>query len=119
MSATVSQPELRNDSGAIMRRAEQGESFTVTGNGVPVADLLPHRAFGANGTQRLVPVAEIAPLNSTAARHRAGTAGRDPKPRRFDLVIAAVAVAADLPLITRNPSDFRNIHQALTIIPIG
>lgn len=46
------------------------------------------------------------------------TAGRDPKPRRFDLLIAAVAVAADLPLITRNPSDFRGIHQALTIIPI-
>lgn len=45
-------------------------------------------------------------------------AGRDPKPRRFDLLIAAVAVAAGLPLITRNPADFRDIHQALTIIAI-
>ena len=46
------------------------------------------------------------------------SAGRDPKPRRFDLLIAAVAVAADLPLLTRNPVDFRRIHDALTVIPV-
>jgi prevent-host-death family protein len=39
---TIGQRELRNDSGAIMRRVEQGESFTVTRNGKPVADLVPH-----------------------------------------------------------------------------
>jgi prevent-host-death family protein len=39
---TIGQRELRNDSGAIMRRVEQGESFTVTRNGRPVADLVPH-----------------------------------------------------------------------------
>ena len=43
MGAVVSQRELRNDSGAIMRRVEQGESFVVTRNGVPIADLIPHR----------------------------------------------------------------------------
>ena len=42
MSDTIGQRELRNDSGAIMRRVEQGESFTVTRNGRPVADLVPH-----------------------------------------------------------------------------
>jgi prevent-host-death family protein len=42
MSDTIGQRELRNDSGAIMRRVEQGESFTVTRNGRPVADLIPH-----------------------------------------------------------------------------
>jgi predicted nucleic acid-binding protein len=46
------------------------------------------------------------------------SAERDPKPRRFDLLIAAVAVAADLPLLTRNPADFRGIHGALTLIAI-
>jgi prevent-host-death family protein len=42
MGDTIGQRELRNDSGAIMRRVEQGESFTVTRNGKPVADLVPH-----------------------------------------------------------------------------
>jgi antitoxin (DNA-binding transcriptional repressor) of toxin-antitoxin stability system len=31
----ISQRELRNDSGTIMRRVEQGERFTVTRNGIP------------------------------------------------------------------------------------
>jgi prevent-host-death family protein len=39
---TIGQRELRNDSGAIMRRVEQGESFTITRGGRPVADLVPH-----------------------------------------------------------------------------
>ncbi|GLZ46990.1 hypothetical protein Acsp06_31750 [Actinomycetospora sp. NBRC 106375] len=42
MGDTIGQRELRNDSGTIMRRVERGESFTVTRNGRPVADLVPH-----------------------------------------------------------------------------
>ena len=60
MAATISQRELRNDSGAIMRRVEQGESFVVTRNGVPVADLLPHDAARTRGPQRFVAVDAIA-----------------------------------------------------------
>jgi prevent-host-death family protein len=57
---TISQRELRNDSGAIMRRVEQGESFTVTRNGTPIADLVPHSGK-ANGRQpRFVPVEILA-----------------------------------------------------------
>jgi len=44
--------------------------------------------------------------------------GRDPKPRRFDLLIAAVAVALGVPLITRNEADFTSIHDSLTIIAV-
>ena len=44
--------------------------------------------------------------------------GRDPKPRRFDLLIAAVAVALDIPLITRNEADFIRIHDSLTVIAV-
>jgi predicted nucleic acid-binding protein len=44
--------------------------------------------------------------------------GRDPKPRRFDILIAAVAVALGIPLITRNETDFRGIHSALRIITV-
>lgn len=44
--------------------------------------------------------------------------GRDPKPRRFDLLIAAVAVDLGVPLITRNENDFRSVHRALTVIAV-
>lgn len=39
--ATVPQKELRNDVGAILRRAEAGERITVTVSGRPVAELGP------------------------------------------------------------------------------
>ena len=42
MSETISQRELRNDNAEIMRRVEAGESFVVTRNGKPIADLVPH-----------------------------------------------------------------------------
>lgn len=38
---TISQRELRNDNAAIMRGVEQGETYTVTRRGVPVARLTP------------------------------------------------------------------------------
>jgi len=41
MAREVTQRELRNDSGAIMRALDQGESFVVTRNGVPVGELTP------------------------------------------------------------------------------
>jgi prevent-host-death family protein len=43
MSRHVSQRELRNDSGRIMRAVDRGGSFIVTRNGVPVAELTPLR----------------------------------------------------------------------------
>ena len=60
MATPVSQRELRNDSGAIMRRVQQGERFTVTRNGVPVADLVPHSESGPDRPPRFIPVAQIA-----------------------------------------------------------
>jgi len=42
VAKTISQRELRNDNAEIMRRVEAGESFTVTRNGKPIADLVPH-----------------------------------------------------------------------------
>ncbi len=43
MSREISQRELRNDSGEVMRRLDEGESFVVTRNGVPVGELSPLR----------------------------------------------------------------------------
>ncbi len=44
MAKMISQRELRNDSGDIMRAVDAGTSFVVTRNGAPVAELTPlHR----------------------------------------------------------------------------
>jgi prevent-host-death family protein len=43
MGETIRQSQLRNDNAAIMRRVAGGESFVVTVNGRPVADLVPHQ----------------------------------------------------------------------------
>lgn len=58
MSVEIRQSELRNDNAAVMRRVAEGESFVVTVNGRPVADVLPHRRD--TGRRRFVPVAEVA-----------------------------------------------------------
>jgi prevent-host-death family protein len=46
MSETIGQRQLRNDNAEIMRRVEAGESFVITRNGRPIADLVPHAATG-------------------------------------------------------------------------
>lgn len=38
---TINQRDLRNDSAKVVRQVEQGQSFTVTRRGVPVARLFP------------------------------------------------------------------------------
>ncbi|BBY44145.1 type II toxin-antitoxin system Phd/YefM family antitoxin [Mycolicibacterium celeriflavum] len=43
MAKQITQRELRNNSGDIMRQLDQGESFVVTRNGIPVGELSPLR----------------------------------------------------------------------------
>ncbi len=44
MARQITQRQLRNDSGEIMRDLDRGESFIVTRNGAPVGELRPiHR----------------------------------------------------------------------------
>jgi prevent-host-death family protein len=40
----ITQRELRNQSGEVMRALDRGEAFVVTRNGVPVGELVPTRA---------------------------------------------------------------------------
>ena len=41
MTRQISQRELRNQSGEILRAVDRGEEFVITRNGVPVAELKP------------------------------------------------------------------------------
>lgn len=43
MAREITQRELRNESGEIMRALDRGESFVVTRNGVAVGELMPLR----------------------------------------------------------------------------
>jgi antitoxin (DNA-binding transcriptional repressor) of toxin-antitoxin stability system len=43
MTREITQRELRNESGEIMRALDRGESFVVTRNGVAVGELAPLR----------------------------------------------------------------------------
>lgn len=43
MTRRITQRELRNESGEIMRALDRGESFVVTRNGTPVGELVPLR----------------------------------------------------------------------------
>lgn len=45
-------------------------------------------------------------------------AGRKPRGRQVDLLIAATALAADLPLYTRNPDDFAHL-AGLQVVAIS
>lgn len=68
----------------------------------------------------------ILPLaySEVAARHY-GTlvaltraAGRNPRPRRFDLLIASVAAEHGIPLLTRNPTDFQDCTRLVEILAV-
>ncbi len=47
MSKTITERDLRNNSGRIMRALDRGESFIVTRHGLPVGELrpVPHRRY--------------------------------------------------------------------------
>jgi prevent-host-death family protein len=62
MNKTITQRELRNDSGAVLREVQAGRTLIVTRNGVPVAELRPVPP------RRFVPRAVIADAARRAPR---------------------------------------------------
>ncbi|MGV9311059.1 PIN domain-containing protein [Streptomyces sp. NPDC003691] len=45
-------------------------------------------------------------------------AGRTPRRRTADLMIASIAIAEGLPLFTTNPDDFKGLDELLTVVPV-
>lgn len=45
-------------------------------------------------------------------------AGRKPRRRVADLMIASVAIAEGLPLFTTNPDDFQGLADLMTVVPV-
>jgi predicted nucleic acid-binding protein len=83
------------------------------------------RARRQDRLQRAEATFDPLPLDAAVARAygrvyaAVGAAGRKARGRRaVDLFIAATAVAAGLPLYTRNPDDFDGLAQILEIVTI-
>jgi len=61
MARVITQRQLRNESGEIMRALDQGQSFIVTRNAVPVAQLSPIKAREFVSRELVATILEQAP----------------------------------------------------------
>lgn len=84
-----------------VRLAERVERYHVTQHQFVVL------AFG---------VAEAKMYGTAAALVRQH--GRNPRPRRMDLQIAATAAVAGLPVLTMNVKDFKDVERLVEVVPI-
>lgn len=83
------------------------------------------RARRQDRLQRAEATFEPIPMDAAVARAygrvyaAVATAGRKARGRRaFDLLIAATALAAELPLYTRNPNDFIELDSLVEVVPL-
>ncbi len=125
------------DTSVLIRLGASDLSAVVDAEPVIAAISIGELAFGldvADATERLVRAQrfatvlaelEILPFDLAAA-HQYGLlaslvrrSGRNPRPRRLDLQIAATAAANGLPLVTHNAVDFGGLDGAVTVIGIA
>lgn len=108
--------------------------FELAVSAVTLAELAagPHatadpaeRARRQDRLQRTEATFEPLPLDGAVARAygriyaAVAAAGRKARGRRaFDLLIAATAVAAELPLYTRNPKDFDELDSLVEVVAV-
>jgi antitoxin (DNA-binding transcriptional repressor) of toxin-antitoxin stability system len=64
MAKTIPQRQLRNDNARVIQAVASGETFVVTRNGIPVAELRPIR----NPRRSLVPKAELVAIAAAGPR---------------------------------------------------
>jgi len=91
MRRMITQRELRNDSAAILRDVQAGQTMVVTRNGVPVAELRPVQP------RRFVPRAAIAEAAAQAPP------------------IDACRFRADLGAVVNEVVDFSGLDELITI----
>lgn len=82
------------------------------------------RAVRQDRLQRTEAAFEPIPFDGAAARAHGRiyaaviAAGRQPRRRVADLLIAATALAEELPLVTRNPADFAGTEHLIRIVAL-
>jgi len=83
MARRITQRELRNESGRIMRALDKGESFTVTRNGVPVGELVPVRPRAFVAAEAVAAAYRRAPriAHTRFRKDLDSTINQDPSPR--------------------------------------
>lgn len=92
--------------------------------GITATDDLLEQTRRRQRIQSILAVFEALPFDAATAEFYGTLAslvrahGRNPRPRRMDLQIAATAVRHDMALVTRNASDFAGLEPALRIIDL-
>jgi predicted nucleic acid-binding protein len=92
--------------------------------GVHLAQDASERALRMIRVQRVEATFSPLPFDVEAARQYGRiaaeviNAGRKPRGRVADLMIAAIAAANGLPLFTTNPADFHGLESAVTVVPV-
>jgi predicted nucleic acid-binding protein len=87
------------------------------------ADAL-ERARRTVRVQRVEATFSPLPFDVEAARHygiiaaEVISAGRKPRGRVADLMIASIAASNRLPLFTTNPADFYGLESVVTVVPV-
>ena len=99
MAELAAGPHATDDADERARRQDRLQRAEATFDALPV-DAAVARAYGR------VYAAVI-----SAGRKARGA-------RSLDLLIAATALASELPVFTRNPSDFRGLEQLVEIVPV-
>lgn len=99
-------------------------TFAELHQGVAIARDDTSRAIRAERLTAAIRDFDALPFDDLAAA-RYGTlvsltlaAGRSPRPRRLDLMIAAITSAHQLPLYTRNADDFHGLEGTLTVVAV-